>query len=346
MSARDCMREAISQIVEIVVIYEGPDERCAIADERQKPSVRLSLVKRRRPGRLMAEVLPPYPPMPAELSAELLLDACDHARTLARDAFAPLSDLALAEAMQTGIVVARIARGERPVGYKIGFTNRSIWPLYGVFHPIWGPVWNSTLRKVEAGNAGECAAIDVDLSRFVQPRLEPEIVVGLRATPRAPTPQAVCEAAEWFAHGFEIVQCPYPDWRFTAAEAVAAQSLHGALIVGPHRPLRELGDTAQQVIDRLATLEVELYRDGAAVARGRGRDALDGPLHAVAHLAHELALRGHSIEPGSLVSTGTLTDAQPLFVGQRWNSRIEGVELPGLEIRTVDGNRTSSQVLR
>jgi 2-oxo-3-hexenedioate decarboxylase len=284
--------------------------------------------------------------MPAELSAELLLDACDRARTLARGEYEPLRDLAHAEALQTGIEVARIARGERPVGYKIGFTNRSIWPLYGVFQPIWAPVWNSTLHVVEAGGDGESAPIDVDLSRFAQPRLEPEIVIGLRATPREATPEAVCEAAEWFAHGFEIVQCPYPEWRFTAAEAVAAQSLHGRLLLGPRRPLRSLGDRPRQIVERLASLEVDLCRDGASVARGRGSAALDGPLQAIAHLAHELALRGHSIEPGSLVTTGTLTDAQPLFVGQRWTTRIEGVELPGLGIRTVDGSRTSSPVLR
>ncbi|MCD6680810.1 MAG: fumarylacetoacetate hydrolase family protein [Burkholderiaceae bacterium] len=284
--------------------------------------------------------------MSAELSAELLLDAGDHARTLARDAFAPLSDLARAEAMQTGIVVARIARGERPVGYKIGFTNRSIWPLYGVFHPIWGPVWNTTLRVAEARNGSETNVVDVDLCRFSQPRLEPEIVIGLRASPRAPTAEAVYEAAEWFAHGFEIVQSPYPDWRFTAAEAFAAQSLHGALIVGPRRPIEALGKDVLQVIERLSALRVELRRDGVEVAQGYGREALDGPLHAVAHLAHELALRGHSIEPGSLVTTGTLTDAQPLFVGQRWTSRIEGVELSGLDIRTVGESRTSPPVLR
>jgi 2-oxo-3-hexenedioate decarboxylase len=291
--------------------------------------------------------------MPEELSSELLLDAGDRARTFAPGDYLRLRDLARAEMLQTGIAVARIARGERAVGYKIGFTNRSIWPLYGVFHPIWGPVWNTTLRSdagaratTETDDAAECAPIDVDLSRFAQPRLEPEIVIGLRTTPRAPTPEAVFEAADWFAHGFEIVQCPYPEWRFTAAEAVAAQSLHGALLVGPRRPIRTLGCEAAAAIEALATLGVELHRDGAAVAHGHGRDALDGPLHAIAHLAHEMSLRGHSIEPGAVITTGTLTDAQPLFVGQQWTSRIEGVELSGLAIRTVDGSRTSPPLLR
>ncbi len=286
-------------------------------------------------------------PSPVELSAEVLLDACDHARLLEREAYVPLSDLARAEALQTGIEVARIARGERPVGFKIGFTNRSIWPLYGVFHPIWGPVWNTTLRVVdESADGTGSAPVEIDLSRFVQPRLEPEIVVGLRTMPRTHTPQAVYDVAEWFAHGFEIVQCPYPDWRFTAAEAVAAQSMHGALVLGPRRPMSTLGSNADSALECLASIEVELRCNGARVDSGHGRDALDGPLHAIAHLAHEMALRGHSIPAGALVTTGTLTDAQPLSVGQHWTSCIEGAELPGLSIRLVDQPRTSPTVLR
>ena len=43
----------------------------------------------------------------------------------------------------------RINRGEVPRGYKIGFTNRTIWPRYGVYAPIWGTVWNTTLSFCE-----------------------------------------------------------------------------------------------------------------------------------------------------------------------------------------------------
>ena len=40
---------------------------------------------------------------------------------------------------------AREARGERPIGRKIGFTNRTIWAEYGVHAPIWGYVYDSTV---------------------------------------------------------------------------------------------------------------------------------------------------------------------------------------------------------
>ena len=40
------------------------------------------------------------------------------------------------------ILRRRRARGERPIGRKIGFTNRTFWPEYGVFTPIWAHVYD------------------------------------------------------------------------------------------------------------------------------------------------------------------------------------------------------------
>ncbi len=282
--------------------------------------------------------------MPAPLSAATMLDACDHGRSLDRARFEPLENLADAEAIQTSIAIARLARGERQAGYKIGFTNRSIWPLYGVFHPIWAPVWNATLIRADAaaaaagdpsgspGGEPNTAPVALEAARFAEPRIEPEIVVGLRAAPAADTPQAVLEAADWIAHGLEIVHSPYPGWRFTAAEAFAAQGLHGALVLGPPLPVASLGQPAGQALARLAALEVELLCDGRVVERGRGANVLDGPMHAIAHLSRELRRRGRSIEPGSLISTGTLTDARPIGAGQRWETRLFGIDLPGLAL--------------
>lgn len=271
--------------------------------------------------------------MRPELNAEVLLDACDHARMLDRSAFEPLSDLARAEALQIGIAVARLARGERSIGYKIGFTNRAIWPRYGVFHPIWAPVWNTTLLQAVPGADGSPACARIDCNRFVLPRLEPELVVGLRETPAHDEPEAVLAAADWVAHGFEIVQSPFPDWRFSAAEAIAAQGMHAALVLGPKRPLPTLGEAPDRMLEVLARCEVELACDGRSVERGRGENVLGGPMHAIGHLVRELRLRGHSIEAGSLVATGTLTDAQPISPGQCWTTRLSGIDLPGLELR-------------
>ena len=73
---------------------------------------------------------------------------------------------------------AREARGERVVGRKVGFTNRTIWAEYGVHAPIWSYVYDTTLHHL-ADIAG-----GFDLSALVEPRIEPEIVFSLGRAPQ------------------------------------------------------------------------------------------------------------------------------------------------------------------
>jgi 2-oxo-3-hexenedioate decarboxylase len=135
--------------------------------------------------------------------------------------------LELGQAYRVAFAVrqAREARGERVVGRKVGFTNRTIWAEYGVHAPIWSYAYDTTLHHL-ADMAG-----GFDLSALVEPRIEPEIVFGLG---RAPQPgideRALLGCVEWVAHGFEIVQSIFPGWRFQAADTVAAFGLHGAVV--------------------------------------------------------------------------------------------------------------------
>ena len=257
------------------------------------------------------------------LDAATTLSAWDRAQPIDRSTHETPATLDAAQAHQAQVSALREARGERPVGYKIGFTNRSIWPVYGVHHPIWAPVWDTTLTMLEGTGAV------VSLERFVLPRLEPEIVFGMARTPEGVEPDAVFDAIDWIAHGLEIVQSPYPDWKFSAAEAIAAQSLHAALLVGPRRPKAIVSGW-----QALASLELELTCDGQPRARGQGRQVLDNPLLALCHLAAELARHRRQLCAGDVVTTGTLTDAMPLAPGQRWQTSIAGADLPGLMLET------------
>ena len=57
------------------------------------------------------------------------------------------ANVGMPAAYQSSLAVRdlRIARGEIPRGFKIGFTNRNIWPRYNVYAPIWGTVYDTTL---------------------------------------------------------------------------------------------------------------------------------------------------------------------------------------------------------
>ena len=222
----------------------------------------------------------------------------------------------------------RIARGERQLGYKIGFTNRTIWPRYGVYGPIWGPVWHTTTQLLGGPR------VDVTLAGLVQPRLEPEIVFGFAKVPRRGMTEAeLAGCIEWVAHGFEIVHTHFDEWKFQAADTVADFALHARLYVGPRVPMSRFASPAAE----LAALTVQLSCDGIFVDEGRGTNVLDGPLTALRIWVDALLAQPHGwpIQAGYVVTTGTLTDAAPMSPGQQWTTRLSDTRLAGLNLQTA-----------
>jgi 2-oxo-3-hexenedioate decarboxylase len=220
----------------------------------------------------------------------------------------------------------RIAAGERPRGYKIGFTNRSIWPRYGVHAPIWAPVWSSTLELLEGAES------TLSLAGLVQPRLEPEIVFGFARAPRAGLSLAeLASCIDWVAHGFEVVHTHFEAWKFQAADTVADFALHGCLLVGPRVP----ADRFANLSGELAAVRLTLSCDGKAVEQGQGSAVLDGPLHALKVWVDAMAQQPQQwpIGAGDVVTTGTLTDAWPLVAGQRWTTELSDARLAGLVLQ-------------
>ncbi|HEX6155937.1 MAG TPA: decarboxylase, partial [Burkholderiales bacterium] len=107
--------------------------------------------------------------------------------------------------------------------------------------------------------------------------------------------------------------------------------LHGRLLVGTPRPLRELPQLAQA----LPSVSVELLKDGAVVDRGVGANVLDSPLLALGHLVETLARQPGAapLAAGEIISTGTITDAHPVRPGETWSTRLAGLPIPGLAVR-------------
>lgn len=266
-------------------------------------------------------------PMGVAAQANRLLQAWDDA------SLAPLPssstegfDLQAAWQVASALLNQRQARGEVVAGWKIGFTNRSIWQRYGVHAPIWGPVWQGGLTLLDSSQA------TIRLAGLCQPRLEPEIVFGLRATPHADMSlQALQGCIEWVAHGFEIVHTHFAGWRFTAPDTVADFALHARLLVGPRVPVSQFGDLAAD----LSALRLDLHERSCLRDSGHGTVVLDGPLHALRHWLQAMAEHTPQwhVEPGHVVTTGTLTDAWPLQSGQRWHTVLSEPRLSPLSLK-------------
>ena len=264
------------------------------------------------------------------LTAQALLDHVDNATLWPADAGGtdPASEgVATAYQRQLAMRALRVARGEQPRGFKIGFTNRTIWSRYNVFAPIWGTVWDSTLQHCDGSGA-------LSLARICQPRIEPEVVFGMRQSPaRNASVQDLFDAIDWIAPGFEIVQSHRPQWKFVAPDCIADGSLHALLLVGARTPVRTIAGDAAQLHALLAGARVTLRQGDSIIDQGTGTNVLDSPLQALLHFLTELRQcpGAPDLLAGDVVTTGTWTDAWPVAAGEHWSASFSA-PLASLEV--------------
>ena len=220
----------------------------------------------------------------------------------------------------------RIEEGAVPIGRKIGFTNPEMWSIYGVREPIWGYIYDTTVKQLTEPHA-HCR-----VGSFVEPKLEPEIIVHFQTPPPlTDNPQQVLASIDWIAHGIEIVQSHFPKWKFRAADTIADAGLHASLLIGPKMNVKQLGP---ELVSDLEQFSITLSCGGKVCERGRGSNALGSALLAVSHLTAVLSTQSKALplQAGEIVTTGTLTAALPICEGQNWSTNLEGISLPGISL--------------
>ena len=239
-------------------------------------------------------------------------------------------DLATAYAVERELVRMRRSEGHHTVGVKVGYANKAMWRVLKLDTLVWARMYEDTVRYADANVA------TLSLAHMISPKIEPEIVFKMRASFDAATSAAAAlEAVEWLALGFEIIDCPYADWKFQPADFVAAYGLHAALIVGQPRPVTAAN--IPELVEQLPKFKVQLSRDGQLVEEGSGRNSLRSPALCLAELASAMS-KDDGAEPlaaEDLVSSGTLTESTPIQSGARWTASVEGIDLPALTLTLV-----------
>lgn len=114
-----------------------------------------------------------------ETLAQRVDDAAHGARAIAQFGEAEQLTVPDAYAIQAASIARRLARGERRTGVKMGFTSRAKMLQMGVHDVIWGRLTDA--MALEEGVA-------VPLSRYVHPRVEPELAFLLVAAAAARQP--------------------------------------------------------------------------------------------------------------------------------------------------------------
>jgi 2-keto-4-pentenoate hydratase len=218
-----------------------------------------------------------------------------------RQTIHPITDsipLSIADAyeIQEVVTATRLERGERVVGWKLGYTSLAMRQQMGIDAPNFGPLTDAMLLASGALVAPE----------LMQPRVEPEVALRIgRVVEGDVTNDDVLAATVEACACLEVVDSAYVDYRFTLEDNTADGSSAAQVVLGDS--LRDLG--------ALDSIPVTLSRNGEVTANGTTAAASGHPVIGVVWLVQQLAERGLRLNPGDVVITGGLTAAVPLEPG-------------------------------
>ena len=225
---------------------------------------------------------------------------------LGGQASAPLSestpDLTLEQAygLQRQLEQALVGRGDRVVGYKVGFTTAALQERHGLTEPVLGFMLGSGVYG--SGDA-------VPLSRFIAIGVEVEVAFLLKSDLAGPgvTIASALLAVEGAMPSFELI-----DFRLSGTprgpDVVADGVYANAIVLG--RPL-----TPVTGID-LALEGVVFEQDGQIVATQTAAEVLGNPLVSLAWAANTLGRMGRGLRAGEVVLTGSISKVLRPTAGQ------------------------------
>jgi 2-keto-4-pentenoate hydratase len=140
----------------------------------------------------------------------------------------------------------KLGEGREVKGYKLGLIGAAKQTQMGIDSPIYGRVYPEMFLDNP-----------VSLSRFIQPKFEPElaIVLGEDLPPEAP-PGVASRAAGSIFLAVDFLDSIWEDYKFSITEVVADNSSGGGFLLG-EQPLSDPFDG-----------ELRLYLDGQPLAEG------------------------------------------------------------------------------
>ncbi|HZX97031.1 MAG TPA: fumarylacetoacetate hydrolase family protein [Myxococcales bacterium] len=239
--------------------------------------------------------------------ADLLAKELDQA-LLARREIPPLTkshggfDLAASYRIQERGIRLRLGRGEKIVGYKMGFTSAAKRAQMGLHLPIYG-VLTDGMRVEGTLRAGE----------GVHPKIEPEVAFVTRRELRGHiSREDAFEALASVAPALEVLDSRLVGFKLSSLPDVVADNCSSwKFVLGPPQPPRETG-----------SLRMRMRIDGR-VAQEADSNAISGnPLESLVQLVELLP---HPLPAGSIVLAGAASVAEPLRAGMEVMLEVEGL---------------------
>ena len=240
----------------------------------------------------------------------------------------PGFDLDTAYKVESELARRRRESGHIVVGRKIAFGNHAALQKLNLETVAWGSMYDDTVQR--ANDAGPTS-----VPFTYAPKLEPEIVFKLKSPVSGdPTDAvAVLRSVEWLSLGYEIVDCPFPEWQFKPQDLVAAFGFHAGLVLGA--PTAVTAANVQTLASQLGEFKLRLFKDDNFVEEGGGKNVFRNPALCLGELAKAIreAPWAEPLRAGELISTGSLTTPMLIAPGEKWRAEPVGLDVAALEMK-------------
>ena len=228
-----------------------------------------------------------------------------------------------AYAIQLAQTSTWVKNGAVVKGHKVGLTSAAMQKQMGVDTPDFGVLTDSMFLP---------EGVTADITRFLQPRAEPEIgfVLGRPLAGPGVTVAEAVAAIDFVLPALEIIDSRVADWKITLPDTIADNASSGGLVLGS-RPVRPAD------ID-LSLTGCLLHRNGRLIDTGAGGAVLGGsPVNALVWLANVLGERGVTLEAGHVVLPGSVTAAISINPGDTISATFDRIGTVSLTFSAQEG---------
>lgn len=193
--------------------------------------------------------------------------------------------------LQDRLREALVARGERVIGWKAGFTGKATQAAFGATEPVCGFLLADGVFPSGA---------EVPMSRFAQLAVEAEVAFVMREDLAGPgiTPPRALAAVQGALPALELI-----DQRFTgkaiASDVIADGVYANAIVLGaPLTPVSHFDLALEGLVYEL---------NGAIAATNTAAEVLGSPANSLAWIANQLGARGLGLRAGDVVMSGSVS---------------------------------------
>ena len=208
----------------------------------------------------------------------------------------------------------RYTRGEKLIGYKLGFTSKAKMEQMGVHDIIWGRLTDA----MHVNNGGKLTRVN-----FIHPRVEPEIAFLLRKPlDDQITLENALDYVESVAGALEVIDSRYEKFKFSLEDVVADNCSSTAYVLGDWLP----STTSVQ------NLSIRLVINGEISQSGNSNAILGNPIESLVEMSRMASKYGVSVEASQVILAGAATSAVYLQIGDKVEGQFEGLGTISLEV--------------